>query len=340
MNRDSLFGAATWLAAALAGSVILDGCATAGPTPQLVEARDAYDGARTSRAAQLMPAEVLAARQALERAEAAQDDDPGSEYAEHMAYLAERRAELAVARADRTYHLQRAQGAERQYAELQQQLRQQAQQQLAQTRDALNETQSALAQLQASLSAQGGAVKGLEERRAELEARKQQLEARQAELESQLATERAAREEAQKARLAAEERARLALQSLQEIAQVKEEARETTITLSGSVLFKTGESTLLPIAREHLTAVAKAIKEQGDDKPIIIEGHTDSVGNEQMNQQLSLARAQAVRAFLTEQGMKPERIQAVGKGESEPVADNDTPDGRANNRRVEIVITK
>jgi outer membrane protein OmpA-like peptidoglycan-associated protein len=180
--------------------------------------------------------------------------------------------------------------------------------------------------VQVALDAAGG-------QNAQLEARKQQLETQQQQLEQQLASERDAREQA-------EATARAALASLEQIAQVKEEARETIITLSGSVLFETDKSELLPIARERLSAVAEALKQQGEGNRFVVEGHTDSRGADQYNLTLSQQRADAVRAFLVSQGMEASQIQAVGRGEQEPVAENETPEGRANNRRVEIIVQR
>lgn len=139
-------------------------------------------------------------------------------------------------------------------------------------------------------------------------------------------------------RQAAEKKAAAALASLEEMAKVKEEARGVVITLSGSVLFASGKSELLPIAQTKLEEVAKALNEQGYKK-IIVEGHTDSRGSDSANLVLSERRAEAVRALLVSRGVDSSKITAVGIGESRPVASNDTTDGRANNRRVELVVT-
>jgi outer membrane protein OmpA-like peptidoglycan-associated protein len=138
-------------------------------------------------------------------------------------------------------------------------------------------------------------------------------------------------------RLAAEKKAAAALQSLDEVGRVQEEARGTVITLSGAVLFATGTYQLLPIAKLKLNDVAKALIEQGDSS-IIVEGHTDSRGSDRANQQLSLRRAQEVRGYLVSQGVPSDSIRAVGVGESRPLASNASAEGRANNRRVEIVV--
>ena len=125
---------------------------------------------------------------------------------------------------------------------------------------------------------------------------------------------------------------------MQKIASVEEEKRGVVITLSGAVLFATGKYELLPIARTNLDQVAKAIGDQGYKK-IIVEGHTDSRGSAQMNETLSLKRAESVRTYLVSRGIDSSKITAVGIGEVRPVAPNSTAEGRANNRRVELIVT-
>lgn len=148
----------------------------------------------------------------------------------------------------------------------------------------------------------------------------------------QLESEKAARE-------AAEAKAKDTLNKLAaaNAAAVKEEPRGTVITLAGGVLFASNKSQLLPGAQQSLGQIAEAIKSQ-DDKKVLIEGHTDSRGSDVTNQALSKARADSVAAFLTTNGVPADRVTTAGLGPSRPVADNNTPEGRANNRRVEIVI--
>ena len=82
----------------------------------------------------------------------------------------------------------------------------------------------------------------------------------------------------------------------------------------------------------------QALKQTEDEKTIKVEGYTDSRGADDMNLKLSQQRAEAVRNYLVSRGVKGERISAEGKGEQSPIASNDTAEGRANNRRVEIVV--
>lgn len=142
-----------------------------------------------------------------------------------------------------------------------------------------------------------------------------------------------------KARLEAEQRAKDAMNRLAaaSVGAVKEEPRGMVITLSGSVLFASNKDTLLPAAQDRLGQVAEALKTQEDHK-ILVEGHTDSQGSEGSNQSLSERRAQAVVSFLTSRGVPAEQIRGVGLGQSRPIADNKSVEGRANNRRVEIIV--
>jgi outer membrane protein OmpA-like peptidoglycan-associated protein len=174
----------------------------------------------------------------------------------------------------------------------------------------------------------------IEKTQAELEAERRAKEAASGEV----TRTKADLEKETKARQEAEKRAAAAMASLAEVAKVKEEARGVVITLSGSVLFATGKSDLLPIANQKIADVAKALKDQGF-KALLVEGHTDSQGNAQKNEELSFRRAESVRQMLISQGLPADKIKAAGLGSSRPVTDNSTAEGRANNRRVEIIVT-
>jgi outer membrane protein OmpA-like peptidoglycan-associated protein len=204
---------------------------------------------------------------------------------------------------------------------------------LENTRRRLRETRQELGSVSEKLLSKDANLVDLDKRRIELEQRQNQLE-------QELTTQGAALTESEKARANAELRAQAAIASLMELAQVREEANETIVTLSGAVLFKTGQSDLLPLAKTSLDRVAIALKELDESQMIVIKGHTDSRGAEVMNRNLSQARADSVRNYLISQGVSGKRLEATGKGESEPIADNGNAEGRANNRRVEIVIGK
>jgi outer membrane protein OmpA-like peptidoglycan-associated protein len=142
-----------------------------------------------------------------------------------------------------------------------------------------------------------------------------------AELSGVLAAEKLAAE--QKARLEAENRA----------------AENVVITLSGSVLFASDKSEILPAAQYQLNEVTDALMENKERK-LTVEGHTDSQGSSSYNQSLSLRRAEAVRSYIISRGYPSNLIQAQGIGKDRPIADNGNAEGRANNRRVEIVVAR
>jgi len=112
--------------------------------------------------------------------------------------------------------------------------------------------------------------------------------------------------------------------------------RGLIVTL-GDVLFETGRAELKGGATANLGKLA-AFLNQYPDRNVIIEGHTDSVGSESYNQSLSERRADSVKAYLVGQGIAAARLTSVGKGESVPVASNDSATGRQMNRRVEVII--
>jgi len=286
------------------------GCASAGPTPELIDARRAYDEARQSNAATYSPDKLLSAKQALERAEAAHADSPGSFKEQSLAYVAQRKAQYASVFG--TYEKDRRDQteAEQAYRNKQDMLRRNAESQVTDAKKTLAATWD-----------------NLSSARREIASQQTQIQKSQADLNAE-----------KEARAKAEQSAAAAMASLTKIAQVKEEQRGVVITLDGQVLFVTGKAELLPIARDRLNQVAKSLKDLDDDKLVSVEGYTDSRGADDMNLKLSQDRATAVRDYLLSQGVKPEKIRAIGRGEANPVASNDTPEGRANNRRVEIVV--
>jgi outer membrane protein OmpA-like peptidoglycan-associated protein len=159
----------------------------------------------------------------------------------------------------------------------------------------------------------------------QLKSTQQQLTQAQEQLEAQRRQEEQAQAEA------AELQKKLA-----DVAKVSQEERGVVLTLSGSVLFPFGKSTLLPASKRSLDEVASALRRT--PQQLTVEGHTDSVGTEQANQVLSERRAKAVVAYLANKGIPRDRMHAEGMGEDQPVADNATAEGRADNRRVEIVL--
>jgi len=257
------------------------GCAATPPSPELVDARTGYARAQTGPAKAYTPAELETARQALEKAEYAYKDDPGSQKAKDLAYIASRKVMLAEVRG-----------------------------RIAQEEKSRTDADEAF---------KTAAQQELTDKNSMLQNQNEQLNMEQ------------------QARRNAEQRAHDALDRLSALAAVKEDTRGTVITLSGSVLFATNKSDLLPGASERLNQVADALKEQ-PDRDVTVFGFTDSQGNDAYNQSLSEKRAASVRSYLIEHGVSADKIKSVGKGKADPVADNASAEGRANNRRVEIVI--
>src|SRR6266581_2679704 len=155
---------------------------------------------------------------------------------------------------------------------------------------------------------------------------------RVAEAETEKARQAAAQAEGERADL----RARL-LNQLNSILQTRDTARGLIVNMS-DVLFDTGSATLKPGAREKLAKISGILLGH-PGLNLQVEGHTDSVGSDEFTQQLSERRAGSVRDFLAQQGVPGGSISARGFGKTQPAASNDTPEGRQQNRRVELVVT-
>jgi OOP family OmpA-OmpF porin len=115
------------------------------------------------------------------------------------------------------------------------------------------------------------------------------------------------------------------------------------LTIPASVLFAFDQDTLLPGATKHLEAAVSALRTAKADKKevhVIVEGHTDSIGTAEYNQKLSERRADAVRNYLVAHGQDASFVTVRAKGLTEPFTSNETVEGRSNNRRVEIYISK
>lgn len=247
---------------AIAG-LLCAACGAAGPSKELLTARDAYAKVNQGGAAQDNPDGAREAREALEAAEASHRDDAGSDQERSAAYVAMRKSELAMAQADESRARQDGEKAEQAY--------------------------------------------------------QAQLERQLASTQQQLAAQEAASEKAKNERVG-----------------WRKKGEDLVITLSG-VSFETGGHDLTAEAKKRLDVAAHALKEYPDRK-VTISGYTDSKGREEVNLALSQKRADAVRAYLESQGVGPSRLISEGRGESNPVASNDTEEGRAGNRRVEITL--
>ena len=280
------------IAVACAG--VFTSCAATVPF-ELVNAREAYRRASTGPAAIAAPAELHVANYALAEAEQSFQRDPDSYRTRDLAYVAERKAQLAEATASIANQQKSQAQAKNDYQAAQGKV-------VAKTKQDLSQTRSALA---------------ASERSGEATAERLSAE--------------------KDARAAADQRVADAQAALAKLAAVKEEARGMVITLSGSVLFASNRAILLPEARTRLDQVAEVLLTTRE-RHLNVEGYTDSQGSVNYNLDLSQRRAAAVRSYLVERGYQGDLIQAHGFGKESPVADNSSAEGRANNRRVEIVI--
>ena len=276
-------------------------CATVAPK-ELISARQEYDKASRGPAGQYAPTNLYQAKQALDRANQSFATDPDAPVTRDYAYIALRKAQLAETQG-------KIEVEDRQKIDAANAVAQLNQKDLTNTKKRLSEAQ------------QMG-----KDQAAELAKTNDQLHQTAEQLQK-------ANEELQQQKDA------LAKLALEKGASVKEDERGTILTLSGSVLFASGKAELLPSAQDRLTQVASALSANPKQK-LIIEGHTDSMGSEKRNQQLSLDRAQAVKDYLVAHGLSEEKTRVLGLGKTRPIADNTTAEGRANNRRVEIVILK
>jgi outer membrane protein OmpA-like peptidoglycan-associated protein len=169
------------------------------------------------------------------------------------------------------------------------------------------------------------------------EAERAQQAAMQAQQQAALA-----QQTAEQARQQAQDESARARQLEQELsalqAQVQQTERGTVLTL-GDVLFEFDQATLKPGVIHNLYPLVTFLREH-PQRAITIEGHTDSVGSDTYNADLSQRRAQTVRSFLIQNGINASRLTSHGLGEGHPVASNDTAAGRQLNRRVEITIAR
>ncbi|HYH06140.1 MAG TPA: OmpA family protein [Thermoanaerobaculia bacterium] len=179
------------------------------------------------------------------------------------------------------------------------------------------------------------AIADAERRRSLAEAEAEQLRQQVAQTSAALST---AQEELLRRDTVARERVETMQQELARLAETRQTERGFIVTLPG-LFFDTGSATLKSGARNTLSKIADQLRVNVDTR-ITVEGHTDAVGSEELNQSLSERRAAAVRDYLVSRGVPADRISMTGLGESAPIATNDSPAGRQQNRRVELVIAQ
>jgi outer membrane protein OmpA-like peptidoglycan-associated protein len=285
---------------------------------QLAAAEEAYHSKRDKKTVE------SAARDVVETAEEARvmavkqkaEEEAQAKIAADKKAAEEREAK---ARADAQAELERRQAAEQARIEADQ-ARQQAEQAKAEAERMKQEAVQAAAEAAAQ--------------RAEADKARQAAQEQQklAEAEADKARQSAAKAEAEKSQL----RSQL-LEQLNSILQTRDSARGLIVNMS-DVLFDTGSSTLKAGAREKLAKISGILLAH-PGLTLQIEGHTDSVGGDEFNQQLSERRSDSVRDYLAEEGVPASSMTAKGFGKTQPVASNDTAEGRQRNRRVELVVS-
>ena len=124
---------------------------------------------------------------------------------------------------------------------------------------------------------------------------------------------------------------------LEEIAETKRTENGVLVRMKSEILFDSGSAVLKPTAIAQIEKVGAILAKYSDDR-IRVEGHTDAVGSKTSNEELSLRRADAVKRVLLGRGVKESQITALGMGEERPIADNNSAEGRRQNRRVELHI--
>ena len=303
------------LIAIAVASILLAACAAAPVRPSgAEEARAKLTQLQSDpNLASKAPAAIAEAERAVQAAEQPQTDQDLGQY---RVYIADRKVDIARAQAQTRYF-------EDQRTTL--------------------EAQRQSARLDARTREADLATNRME--RAQADDATQRLIASQAQVQADAAQSQAnqARSDADSANMAA---AISAQQSAQQSAELQRQidtlnARVTdrglVLTL-GDVLFTTGRSDLMTGATVHLDKLV-AFLNRYPDREVVIEGYTDSVGTQDYNQGLSERRAESVRHYLRGQGIDSGRLTASGKGESNPVAGNDSATGRQQNRRVEVIIS-
>jgi outer membrane protein OmpA-like peptidoglycan-associated protein len=304
---------------------------------ELLEAENAIAIAKASGADQYAPSSIQSAQTQLNAAQNAyrqkkSDTDIGTparqavqtaEDARLMAIRKKNQERIAQERAEAQRRTEEARARAESEAQRAEQARLEAE------REAQQRQQAEAAQQRAELAARQA-----EQARQQALAQQQQLEqqTQQAQLQAQQAEQ--ARQQAE--RQVQETRQRL-LAQLNSVLQTRESARGLIVNMN-DVLFDTGKATLKPGARERLAKVAGIVMAYPDLK-LQVEGFTDNVGGDAYNQRLSEQRADAVKAFLVNQGVADANVVSRGYGKSEPIASNETSAGRQLNRRVELVVS-
>ncbi len=247
---------------------------------------------------------LVDAQKALQAAQDAKDSDDRL----HLAYLAERKAQIASVT-----------GATANTEQSMQRLRKETADVLLQKRD--RELTAARREIDVKTRDAEQARRAAEERARDAEARARELEQGRRQVETV--------DEKDRAKAAA---------LANEVASLKAQQTDRGVVLTvGDVLFAAGKAQVGPGAQRSIDKLAEFLKTY-PHRNVLIEGHSDNLGDEEFNVKLSQQRADAVRDLLVTRGIVPQRIRTKGYGAKFPVVDNDTPAGRQQNRRVEVIV--
>ncbi len=306
--------------------VVVVGCASAeqkaAVKSQLDRAAAAYEKARTDAYARTYaPFPLRDAEQALTAAGATRDLKAQA----HLGYVAEKRAQTALAIADWRRAEQDMAALGKETAEI-----------VAQSRE--REVRVA----RADADARG---QELGRTRQELDALGRKGELQTAEMERIKGDLDRTRTDLDQARADAESKGRLVDQTKaaheatsRELAELKARPSDVhVVTMPGDVLFSTGTAEIAPGGTRSVEKLV-VVLQKNPNLSVLIEGHTDNTGNDKGNLALSQKRAEAVKQVLVAKGIKPDRINTKGYGKQYPVAPNDSPSGRQQNRRAEVVV--
>lgn len=339
------------LSVLIAMGLLLAGCATVPEKSERLErAHILYEQARSN--PDIMsnaPVPMYEASQALQKVEQAKD----AAEKEHLAYLFEKKTQIAVAFAEQRIAESKRESLYKEKDKILLEAREheiamikrEADRRAFEADKSRKEAEIKALELERSRGEAEVLARQAEKARKEAEAKTIEIEKAKSDAEAKaLELERARKEaeaktlEAELARLKAEEATAKRKELESEIAELKAMQTERGLILTlGDILFEFGKDALLIGAMDSIDRLSMFLNKY-QNRNVLIEGHTDNVGSSTYNLGLSQRRANAVQSALILRGVSQSRITAKGFGESRPVASNTTPEGRQHNRRVEIII--
>ncbi len=305
-----------WIILAIPVTLLAAGCAGPSVSKSLERARSEYAKVQADpKIAANAQVAAYEAGQALQAAEQAGD----MEKQEHLAYLAEKKSGIAIAIAEKGMAEKEIQQLAKDKNEI---ILKSREIEIEKTKE---KAKTSKMQLESEIA----------KTKEEAMTSKTQLESEIAKTKEEALTSKS---QLELARQQAEQAEAKSKQMEAELAELKGKQTERGIVLTlGDVLFDTGKANLMPGASQVIDRLANFL-EKHSDRNVVIEGHTDSVGGEEYNIQLSQRRADSVRKALLEKGISADRIATKGYGKRFPAASNQTAAGRQYNRRVEVVV--